>query len=153
MILSTMPSARSIDDDMQVLPAVETSFSKKMRRAIVRVGQRVTRLNGFLCRPVSLVREILSARTVSVSWSDPQTWHYAERIWRLGLAGSDGFCALSGLPVGGGDDVFRPRRSATGIPANWSRMILAAAVPIDRQVAALKASQCVVTAGAVTPDW
>lgn len=40
VILSTMPSARSIDDDMQVLPTVETSFSKKLRRAIVRVGQK-----------------------------------------------------------------------------------------------------------------
>ena len=121
---------------------VETSFRKKMRRAQVVVGRRTHEAEWIPLPARILVREILSAHTLSVSWSDSQTGHYAEQVWRLGLARSDGFCALSGRPIVEGDDVFRPRRSVTYVPANWSRMILASAVPDERQFPALNASQC-----------
>ncbi|MEI6001533.1 DUF3331 domain-containing protein [Paraburkholderia bengalensis] len=134
--------------EMQVLPAIETSFSKKMRRASVRVERKCHEAKWIPLPARILIHEILSAHTVSVSWSDSQTGHYAEQIWRLGLARNDGFCVLSGLPIAEGDDVFRPRRSATGVPANWSRMILASAVPMKPQVAAAMDSQCGVTADA-----
>jgi hypothetical protein len=38
------------------------------------------------------------------------------------------FCALSGRAIVRGDEVFRPRRSMTLVPANWRRMILASDV-------------------------
>ncbi|WP_109476081.1 DUF3331 domain-containing protein [Paraburkholderia sp. C35] len=120
---------------LQALPPVETSYSKKMRRASVAAGQKNHDAEWIPLPARIFVHEILSAHTVSVSWSDSQTGHYAEQIWRLGLARNDGYCALSGLPIVEGNDVFRPRRSATGVPANWSRMILASAVPIERQFA------------------
>jgi hypothetical protein len=75
------------------------------------------------------VLEWLSGSTVSVFWSDACTGHYAEQLWRLGLARRDGYCALSGHAVHEGEFVFRPRSSLTSAPANWDRMILASKVP------------------------
>jgi hypothetical protein len=107
---------------------VETSYKKKMRREKGRTV-RGTHEAEWIALPARIVvHEVLSAHTLSICWSDSQTGHYAEQVWRLGLARNDGFCALSGRPIVEGDDVFRPRRSVMCVPANWSRMILASAV-------------------------
>ncbi|WP_241974987.1 DUF3331 domain-containing protein [Paraburkholderia sp. BL17N1] len=74
------------------------------------------------------VQEILSVHTVSIYWSDSQTGHYAEQLWRLGLARVAGCCALSGRPISSGERVFRPRRSPMNVPGNWDRMVLASAI-------------------------
>ena len=111
-----------------LIQSVETSYAKKMRRGKGQVAQR-THEAEWIPQPARiLVHEVLSAHTLSICWSDSQTGHYAEQVWRLGLARNDGFCALSGQPILQGDDVFRPRRSVMCVPANWSRMILASAV-------------------------
>jgi hypothetical protein len=111
-------------------PQVETAYKKKFRRH--KGAMATAPLTGEaerVAQPARIfVHEILSAHTLSVCWSDAQTGHYAEQVWRLGLARDVGFCALSGRPIVPGDDVFRPRRSVVCVPANWNRMILASVV-------------------------
>ena len=109
-------------------PPVETSFKEKMRRERLPAARKNHQAEWIPLPARIVVQEILSAHTLSISWSDSQTGHYAEQIWRLGLARDDGFCALSGRPIVRGDEVFRPRRSMTLVPANWRRMILASDV-------------------------
>jgi len=114
---------------------VETAYKKKMRREKAPIGRRPHRAD-WIPQPARIfVHEILSAHTLSICWSDSQTGHYAEQIWRQGLARNDGYCALSGRPIVEGDEVFRPRRSAMCVPANWNRMILASQI-------AMKAEPC-----------
>lgn len=79
------------------------------------------------------ILEQLSSKTLSVCWSDPRTGHYADQVWRIGLARMDSFCVLTGRPIRRGDPVFRPRACETYFPANRNRMILAAAVSTCRE--------------------
>ncbi|MFM0114989.1 DUF3331 domain-containing protein [Paraburkholderia nemoris] len=79
------------------------------------------------------VQEILSDHTISICWSDSLTGHYAEQLWRLGLARVAGFCALSGRPITCGERVFRPRRSSMSVPSNWDRMVLASVISEQTQ--------------------
>jgi hypothetical protein len=111
------------------------SSLKKMRRNKRSCSDR-THTAERLAQPSRIfVHEVLSSRTLSVYWSDSQTGHYAEQIWRVGLARHDSFCALSGKPIHSGDEVFRPRRSVVLTPANWDRMILASVAysPLHRE--------------------
>ncbi|CAN7791492.1 DUF3331 domain-containing protein [Caballeronia sp. LjRoot34] len=62
-----------------------------------------------------------------ISWSDARRCHYSEQIWRLRMASVDGQCALSGLFIHTGDQVFKP--SAHPSPLNAGEMILQSAVP------------------------
>jgi hypothetical protein len=75
------------------------------------------------------ILELLSSKTLSVCWSDPRSGHYADQVWRIGLARKDAFCVLTGRPIRRGDPVFRPRACETYFPANRNRMILASEVP------------------------
>jgi hypothetical protein len=75
---------------------------------------------------ISIV-ERLTARTLSVYWSDPRSGHYGDQIWRIGLARVDSHCVLTGLPIRRGDPIFRPRLFGSYRPANSHRMILASA--------------------------
>ncbi|WP_227747197.1 DUF3331 domain-containing protein [Paraburkholderia franconis] len=68
-------------------------------------------------------------RSRSVYWSDARSGHYADRVWRIGLARVDAFCVLTGMPIWRGDPVFRLRVSPSSFPANHNRMILAPVVP------------------------
>ena len=112
---------------LSTLP-LERTAKKQMRRARL-PAPRADHWAEWTPPPARIVvQEVLSANTLSIYWSDSQTGHYAEQIWRLGLAREDGFCALSGRPIRPGDDVFSPRRSMTFVPANWRRMILASDV-------------------------
>lgn len=112
---------------LSTLP-LEPTVKKQMRRARLPAA-RADHWAEWTPPPARIVvQEMLSADTLSIYWSDSQTGHYAEQIWRLGLAREDGFCALSSLPIWTGDDVFSPRRSMTFVPANWRRMILASDV-------------------------
>lgn len=74
------------------------------------------------------VLEWLSSKTLSVCWSDPRTGHYADQVWRLGVARMNARCVLTGTQIRLGDSVFRPRASENYSPANKERMILASAV-------------------------
>ncbi|WP_082845406.1 DUF3331 domain-containing protein [Paraburkholderia caribensis] len=119
----------------------ESAYRKKIRRqkplTVIRAHEAE-----WIPQPARIfVHEVLTAHTLSVCWSDSQTGFYAEQIWRLGLARYDGYCALSGRPIGEGDEVFRPRRSAACVPANWNRMILASAVSLGQEYAKPKATQ------------
>lgn len=109
-------------------PLYDPMAKKQMRRARLPTARGNHQAEWTPPPARIVVQEILSGNTVSIYWSDSQTGHYAEQIWRLGLAREDGFCVLSGRPIGRGDDVFSPRRSMKFIPANWRRMILASNV-------------------------
>jgi hypothetical protein len=73
--------------------------------------------------------EQLSSKTLSVFWSDSRSGHYADQVWRIGLARTNSLCVLTGRAIHPGDPVFRPRAYESYLPANRDRMILAAAVP------------------------
>ncbi|WP_087733175.1 DUF3331 domain-containing protein [Paraburkholderia piptadeniae] len=74
------------------------------------------------------ILERLSSKSLSVCWSVPRSGHYADQVWRIGLARVDSFCVLTGMPIWRGDSVFRPRVSPSFFPANHNRMILASVV-------------------------
>ena len=119
----------------------DSAYRKKIRRHKTLAAIR-THQAEWIPQPARIfVHEVLTAHTLSVCWSDSQTGFYAEQIWRLGLARHDGYCALSGRPIGQGDEVYRPLRSATCVPANWNRMILATAVSLGQQYAKPAATQ------------
>jgi hypothetical protein len=79
---------------------------------------------------ISIVEQ-LTSQTLSVCWSDPQSGHYADQVWRKGVARKPSFCVLTGMRIYPGDRVFQPRACKTNVPANRDRMILAAVVPED----------------------
>ena len=54
--------------------------------------------------------------------------HYADQVWRVGLARTGSRCVLSGAAIRPGDTVFRPRTQGSRMPINHNRMILASAV-------------------------
>ncbi|MEX3982542.1 DUF3331 domain-containing protein [Paraburkholderia sp. EG287A] len=44
---------------------------------------------------ISIVEQ-LTSQTLSVCWSDPQSGHYADQVWRKGVARKPSICALTG---------------------------------------------------------
>jgi len=76
---------------------------------------------------ISIVERI-SPRLISISWSSPCMGHYADQVWRVGLARAESRCALSGASIRPGDAIFRPRSHGSRVPINHNRMILASAV-------------------------
>lgn len=74
------------------------------------------------------VVEYLTPRALIICWSDPQSGHYTDQLWRIGVSRRRSHCALTGMPICRGDRVFRPRTRKTYLPANCDCMILATAV-------------------------
>ncbi|MBN3759251.1 DUF3331 domain-containing protein [Burkholderia sp. Ac-20365] len=112
-------------------PILEGKFvrKKKFRKTKGRVSQSEseTIANELMPARISIV-ERLSSVTLSICWSDATSGHFAEQVWRMGLAHARSFCALSGMPIGIGDSVLRPWVCETRTPANSHRMILASSV-------------------------
>ena|ERR1700744_106029 len=79
------------------------------------------------CAHVTVV-ERLSTMTISVTWSDPTLGHFADQVWRKGVAHTNAYCALTGIPIRRGDAVFRPRSHDFAIAANDEHMILASSI-------------------------
>ncbi|WP_080436093.1 DUF3331 domain-containing protein [Burkholderia ubonensis] len=65
--------------------------------------------------------------TVTVAWCDPTLCHYGDQIWEAGIAKSTGVCAISGMCIERGDEIYKPR-SARKRPLNANAMILCSAV-------------------------
>ncbi|WP_085481384.1 DUF3331 domain-containing protein [Paraburkholderia susongensis] len=90
----------------------------------------VHQTTGPRCNPVShrrtkvTVVERHGPSSVVVSWCDPTACCYWDQIWRRCRARKRGFCALTGVQIVAGDDVFRPRRASPS-PRNIDAMILA----------------------------
>ena len=80
---------------------------------------------------VSIVEQ-LTPQTLSVCWSDAQSGHYADQVWRRCIARRPSVCVLTGMHIRPGDFVFRPRAGRARAPANRDYMILAASVPENR---------------------
>ncbi|MEI6002300.1 DUF3331 domain-containing protein [Paraburkholderia bengalensis] len=114
---------------------IESSFKKKFRLKKILASPEARRAEWIPPPARIFIHEVLTPHTISVCWSDSQTGHYGDQIWRLGFARTSGFCALSGQPIRAGDDVFRPRRNVVKVPSNWNRMILASVVPTMRDLA------------------
>ncbi|MGY6126952.1 DUF3331 domain-containing protein (plasmid) [Paraburkholderia strydomiana] len=83
----------------------------------------------FIARIV--IVEMRTSQTLSVDWSDPQSGHYIDQIWRKGVARTPSFCTLTGTRIRPGDSVFQPRTDEMYVPANRDYMLLAAAVRKD----------------------
>ena len=75
------------------------------------------------------IRERLTSRTASVSWSDSQLGSLAEQVWSLGRARMENVCFISGEHIKRGDPVFRPRK--TRPPAINERSVIAAHHVLD----------------------
>jgi hypothetical protein len=69
----------------------------------------------------------VSPRTATVSWSDPQGCKYGEQVWRLATAKRAGTCVLSGQPIAGGEQIYRPTK-VDPPPTNADAMMLVAAL-------------------------
>ncbi|WP_175043415.1 DUF3331 domain-containing protein [Burkholderia lata] len=65
-----------------------------------------------------------TSSTVVLSWRDSTGGHYGYQNWHKGFARRPGLCAMSGMPINPGDEIFRPS-VRNGRPTNWSAMILA----------------------------
>ncbi|MDN7875202.1 DUF3331 domain-containing protein [Burkholderia aenigmatica] len=65
-----------------------------------------------------------TSSTVVLSWRDSTGGHYGYQNWHKGYARRSGVCAMSGMPIIPGDEIFRPS-VRNGRPTNWSAMILA----------------------------
>jgi hypothetical protein len=115
----------------QSIPRLSVALKKKFYRVKSTVEPR--RKNTEVpAQPVRIcILEIRSGHTLTICWSDSRTGHYAEQVWRLGLAREDAICALSNQLIARGDKVYRPCRVGDRAPANWDRMILASAVSPD----------------------
>jgi hypothetical protein len=103
---------------------------KKGKRATGPGSSPPSALAQVTMEPVPLhiaIVERLTARTLSVYWSDPCLGHYEDQIWRSGLARADSHCVLTGIRIYRGDSIYRPRLFGTYRPANSHRMILASA--------------------------
>lgn len=72
-----------------------------------------------------------SPLTLIVFWSDAQSGHYANQIWRLTRSPARAFCVLTGAPIREGDKVFRPTNRGTCCPGNRDAMIRADAITAD----------------------
>lgn len=116
--------------------ASESNASTSSRKERFRESGRATTMSfeSVVAEPVTArisIVERLTARSLSVCWSDPQSGHYADQVWRKGVARRPSICVLTGRCIHPGDSVFRPRVRERYVPANRDRMILAAVVHED----------------------
>jgi len=115
-------------------PKTPDRKARQGRKKGKRAARPTSSLGGALAQvtmePVPLhiaIVERLTARTLSVYWSDPCLGHYEDQIWRSGLARTDSHCVLTGIRIYRGDSIYRPRLFGTYRPANSHQMILASA--------------------------
>ncbi|MFP3646688.1 DUF3331 domain-containing protein [Paraburkholderia sp. SIMBA_054] len=115
----------------QPTPRVSVALKKRFLKGRGSSDSR-TRSTDALPQPARIcVLEVRTGHTLTICWSDSRTGHYAEQVWRVGLAREDAVCALSNQPIVRGDQVYRPCRNRNQAPANWERMILASAISSD----------------------
>ncbi|MFT0174038.1 DUF3331 domain-containing protein [Paraburkholderia mimosarum] len=69
-----------------------------------------------------------SEKSLTIVWHDPTACSYDDQRWRRTRSTRVGVCAVSGLVIHQGQDVFKPCRSKPS-PANAEAMILANALP------------------------
>lgn len=65
-----------------------------------------------------------TSSTLVLSWRDSTGGHYGYQNWQKGFARRPGLCAMSGMRITPGDEIFRPS-VRHGRPTNASAMILA----------------------------
>jgi hypothetical protein len=122
MILEKMSREQACEDAVETPePAPESGHAKKGKRRAARKKKPP------VCTEATAIRlvERVSDSCVLISWCDPTSCHYGEQTWILRTARSSGTCALSGMCIRRGDEVFRPAQRSRFLPANASAMILA----------------------------
>lgn len=72
--------------------------------------------------------ERLSDTTILMTWSDATRGKYVDQTWILTTAREEGVCAFTGMRIGLGDTVFKPRCTQMHRPTNHECRILAAAI-------------------------
>lgn len=93
------------------------------------------RRHGRVTTPARIfIVEQPTSQTLTVCWSDAQSGHYADQLWRKGVARRSSFCMLTGMRIRPGDAMFRPCAVKAHLPANRECMLLAAAVPVEASV-------------------
>jgi Domain of unknown function (DUF3331) len=104
------------------------SASLKTRRApSLTAGSRArsARFASFsTCVTIKVVER--SERIARITWYDPTSCHYAEQRWHRTTSLRSGTCALTGVPIARGDDIFRPSRADR---MNARAMILTCKLP------------------------
>jgi hypothetical protein len=127
-----------IEDDIvrRALIALLTPDASLLESEDNKQGCKVSsRRRGRTATPARIfIVEQPTSQTLTVCWSDPQSGHYADQLWRKGVARRSSFCVLTGMRIRSGDAVFRPRAGETYLPANREYMLLAAAVSIEASV-------------------
>jgi hypothetical protein len=68
-----------------------------------------------------------SERVAMIRWYDPTSCHYAEQRWHRATSLRSGTCALTGVSIARGDDIFRP--SLANRQMNADAMILTCKLP------------------------
>jgi hypothetical protein len=72
--------------------------------------------------------ERLGEKSVSITWHDSTAACYGEQPWKQKCARSSGMCALTGLAIRPGDQVYGLASRTSVRPLNCTQMILAAVV-------------------------
>lgn len=127
-------AVRSLDTWSQILATLGEYSSASMdltKKPDISASGRTRRSRRPAARPegapssIITVVEKLSDTLVSLSWHDSTLCNYEEQVWTCGHARSSGRCALSGKPIRGGDEIYRPRSRGRDVPSNGTEMILA----------------------------
>jgi hypothetical protein len=86
------------------------------------ISTRSNYLKSSACRVEVIAKP--SRITATISWRDSMGCRYDDQTWRRGLCRAPGVCALTGLPIMSGDEIYRPAPMPHA-PANATHMILA----------------------------
>jgi hypothetical protein len=109
------------------------SASPKTRRARSLTAGSRARSARFASFSTSVTIKVLerSERVAMITWFDPTSCHYAEQRWHRATTLRSGTCALTGVPIARGDDIFRPSRADR---MNAHAMILTCKLPEVRSL-------------------
>ncbi|MFM0055298.1 DUF3331 domain-containing protein [Paraburkholderia phytofirmans] len=70
-----------------------------------------------------------SDKNLTIVWHDPTACSYDDQRWRRAKSSRAGVCALTGMVIHKGQEIFKPGRTKPP-PANADAMILVSALPV-----------------------
>ncbi|AYQ42033.1 hypothetical protein CVS37_29630 [Burkholderia lata] len=101
-----------------------SSINIQIKDCTVDLRRKITLGDRSKCRATIDILDQPTPSTAVLSWRDSTGGHYGYQLWHKGCARRPGLCAVSGMPINLGDEIFRPS-VRNGRPTNWSAMILA----------------------------
>jgi hypothetical protein len=110
--------------------SVDKAAPPKTRRALSLAARALEGGTKYASSSTCITINVLERleRVAMIAWYDPTSCHYAEQRWHRATSLRIGTCALTGVLIGRGDDIFRPSR-ASPQPVNADAMILTRALP------------------------